>query len=245
MLGIVIGLDYENPYINPYKEFQQWKHHKDIAKHLEGGECISYGARSLNEGGYHAIPKLSFPGGLLIGCSAGFVNSVKIKGSHTAMKSGMLASEAIFSLLTNNNENNETVASLGAINENYKSIEITEYENLVNNSWIHKELKEIRNTHTSFHYGTIFGMIYTAFSCFISKGNEPWTFKNDIVDSKKTLEAKNFTEIKYPKNDNIISFDLLTNLARSGTSHEHDQPSHLRIKPELASIPSGILKYTF
>ncbi|CAE7853480.1 ETFDH, partial [Symbiodinium microadriaticum] len=98
--GMVVGLDYANPYLNPYREFQRWKHHPNVAKYLQGGECIAYGARCLNEGGYHAIPKLTFPGGALIGCSAGFLNSVKIKGTHTAMKSGMLAAEAIFPVVT-------------------------------------------------------------------------------------------------------------------------------------------------
>ena len=104
LIGFVIGLDYENPYINPYREFQRWKHHPEISKHLEGGECVSYGARVLNEGGFHAIPKLTFPGGALIGCSAGFLNSVKIKGSHTAIKSGMVAAEALYPKLVEKEE---------------------------------------------------------------------------------------------------------------------------------------------
>eukprot|EP01035_Chromulina_nebulosa_P020661 gene20661-26788_t len=188
MLGLVIGLDYSNPYINPYKEFQRWKKHLEISKHIEGGECIAYGARCINEGGYHAIPKLSFPGGLLVGCSAGFVNAVKIKGSHTAMKSGILAAEAIFETLS-------TTTST-------EPIEIT------------------------------------------SKGNEPWTLPNHTPDSQRTKPAKQFKEIDYPKPDNIITFDLLTNLQRSGTYHD-DQPSHLRIKDNLKHIPSEVSITTY
>ena len=122
LIGFVVGLDYENPYLNPYREFQRWKHHPDVKKHLEGGECISYGARVLNEGGYHAIPKLTFPGGALIGCSAGFLNSVKIKGSHTALKSGMVAAEAIYPVLSANDD--FIVAESYEINAEEKSEEV-------------------------------------------------------------------------------------------------------------------------
>lgn len=121
-IGFVIGLDYANPYLNPYQEFQRFKTHPEIKKHLEGGECISYGARCLNEGGYHAIPKLSFPGGSLIGCSAGFLNSVKIKGSHTAMKSGMIAAESAYDLLSSSNE---SVANSGEIDPKEGGLELS------------------------------------------------------------------------------------------------------------------------
>jgi electron-transferring-flavoprotein dehydrogenase len=126
LIGFVVGLDYENPYLNPYREFQRWKHHPDVKKHLEGGECISYGARVLNEGGYHAIPKLTFPGGALIGCSAGFLNSVKIKGSHTALKSGMVAAEALYPVLSSNDA--YIVAESYEINAEEKSAEVVEYQ---------------------------------------------------------------------------------------------------------------------
>jgi electron-transferring-flavoprotein dehydrogenase len=234
LLGMVVGLDYENPYISPYKEFQKWKHHPEIKKHLEGGTCISYGARTLNEGGWHAIPKLTFPGGSLIGCSAGFLNAVKIKGSHTAMKSGMLAAESIFPNILQASKETEK-------NEDYiyNNIEIPEYENNLRKSWIADELKEIRNTHAAFHGGVLAGMTHTALSCFITKGKEPWTLANTIADSAKTGLAENFSEIHYPKPDGVISFDLLTNLQRSGTNHNDDQPAHLRIKDELSHIPKG------
>lgn len=229
-LGLVVGLDYANPYLSPYKEFQRWKTHPSIAKLLEGGECVSYGARALNEGGYNAIPKLAFPGGLLIGCSAGFLNSVKIKGSHTAMKSGILAADAIVARLAQQ--------APDAAEDTLAGAELADYEPSVMNSWVGEELKVVRNSHASFKYGGLLpGMLHTAFSCFVTGGKEPWTLHNKIPDSAKTQPAKNFSPIDYPKPDGKIAFDLLTNLQRSGTNHDHDQPAHLRVKPSCANIP--------
>lgn len=238
LIGMVVGLDYKNPYISPYKEFQRWKHHPEISKHLEGGQCISYGARTLNEGGWHAIPTLTFPGGSLVGCSAGFLNAVKIKGSHTAMKSGMLAAEALYPHLS------KAIASGQEVGEE-NFIEIPEYEAHLKNSWVGKELKEVRNTHAAFHYGTLAGMVHTALSCFLTKGNEPWTLANKTKDSDKTEPAEKHSPINYPKNDGVLSFDLLTNLARSGTSHDHDQPAHLRIKEDKSDVPKGLSLDTY
>ena len=178
---MVVGLDYANPYISPYKEFQRWKHHPAVSQHLEQGTCIGYGARVLNEGGYHAIPTLAFPGGALIGCSAGFLNAVKIKGSHTAMKSGMLAAEAIYPLLTAGGEEG-TVASTGEVDPTEPPITASSYEEELHNSWVSAELKVVRNTHYAFHYGVLPGLIHSALSCFVTGGNEPWTFKNSIPD---------------------------------------------------------------
>lgn len=242
LMGMVVGLDYENPYISPYKEFQRWKHHPEISKHIKGGTCISYGARTLNEGGWHAIPKLTFPGGALVGCSAGFLNAVKIKGSHTAMKSGMLAAEAIFPHLVESAKAAEDASDSAA---EYEPIEISAYETALRASWIADELKIIRNTHASFHNGLLAGMTHTALSCFITKGAEPWTLANTVPDSARTGLAKDYKEIVYPKPDGVLSFDLLTNLQRSGTNHDDDQPSHLRIKAEKADVPKGesLMKY--
>jgi electron-transferring-flavoprotein dehydrogenase len=203
---MVVGLDYQNTYLSPYKEFQRWKHHPDIAKHLKGGECISYGARCLNEGGYNAIPKLTFPGGAIIGCAAGFLNSVKIKGSHTAMKSGMLAAEAIYDLLQQD----------GASTAEAGTLEPIAYEDALYKSWVAEELHIFRNSHAAFHWGLLPGMVHTAFAAFISKGNEPWTLANKQTDASKTKPAKECTPITYPKPDGVLSFDLLTNLQRSG-----------------------------
>lgn len=243
LLGMVVGLDYENPYLNPYKEFQRWKHHPEVARHLEGGECVSYGARCLNEGGYHAIPKLTFPGGALIGCAAGFLNSIKIKGSHTAMKSGMLAAEAIHAGLSS--LPTAPVSETGALDPSEGAIECSDYEKNLYNSWVGAELKTVRNTHAAFHNGMAAGMIYSGFACFIGRGLEPWTLSNKIPDSAKTGAAANFKEIEYPKFDNKLSFDILTNLQRSGTSHEGDQPAHLRVKPELKHVPSEVSISTY
>lgn len=242
LLGMVVGLDYANPHLSPYKEFQRWKHHPEVAKHLEGGECISYGARCLNEGGIHSTPKSTFPGGVLIGCSAGYLNSVKIKGSHTAMKSGMIAAESIYPLLTAGGKE-ATVAARGEIDPSEENEEAEGNEFAIVNSWIGEELRVVRNSHGAFHKrGMAYGMIHTAFSSFITKGFEPWTFRNKVPDCDHTLPAAHpqAPVIDYPKPDGKLSFDLLTNLQRSGTFHEHDQPAHLRVKPHLAHVPSEI-----
>lgn len=234
LIGMVVGLDYKNPYLSPYREFQRWKHHPEISKHLEGGTCISYGARTLNEGGWHAIPKLSVPGGSMVGCSAGFLNAVKIKGSHTAMKSGMLAAESLVPKL-------KAVLEAGEGEEGKPAtVEIPDYEDTLRSSWIGDELKEIRNTHAAFHNGVLAGMTHTALSCFITKGKEPWTLSNTQTDADKTSLAKDCKVIDYPKPDGVISFDLLSNLQRSGTNHDHDQPAHLRVKSDKTDVPSTV-----
>lgn len=239
LAGLVVGLDYENPYLNPYQEFQRWKTHPEIRKHFEGGTCVSYGARVLNEGGFHSIPKLTFPGGALLGCSAGFLNAVKIKGSHTALKSGMLAAEAAFDALAG--EGIEPVAESFEYPENYKPQELTSYSAAVEKSWIHDELYEVRNSHEAFsRWGVGGGLVYTGLTAHITKGKEPWTLEHTTKDSEKTKECSKFQPIPYPGPDGKLTFDLLTNLQRSGTYHEDDQPSHLRIKPELGDIPKNV-----
>ncbi|GMF17058.1 unnamed protein product [Phytophthora fragariaefolia] len=235
-IGVVVGLDYENPYINPYEEFQRFKMHPAIRKYLEGGECVQYGARCLNEGGYHAIPKLTFRGGGLIGCSAGFLNGVKIKGTHTAMKSGMLAAEAAYEALTASGA--EPVAETAEINPEEPAIDISSYEGAVESSWIAEELKAVRNVHAGFGKGFLPGLLHAGVATHVLRGKEPWTIPNTVPDSAKTRPAKEFTPIEYPKPDGKLTFDLLSNLQRSGTNHNHDQPAHLRIKPELADVPS-------
>jgi len=233
LLGFVVGLDYENPYLSPYKEFQRWKHHPEVSKYLEGGACVSYGARVLNEGGLHSIPKLTFPGGILAGCSAGFLNSVKIKGSHTAIKSGIVAAEAIYEELSKDEES--FVGVNFEINAEDKPKEIVSYQENMETSWVYEELKAVRNCHAAFHYGFLPGMMYAGVAAHVLRGNEPWTLSNASEDSDKTKPASAFQEINYPKPDGVFSFDLLTNLQRSGTYHTDDQPAHLRIKPECGS----------
>jgi len=237
LIGFVVGLDYENPHLSPYQEFQRWKHHPDVSKHLEGGSCIQYGARCLNEGGFHALPKLTFPGGALAGCSAGFLTSVKIKGSHTALKSGMVCGEEIFESLQSSED--MPVYESYEITEGQAGIEVDGYQTAMEESWVYEELKEVRNCHASFHFGTVPGMIYTAASTFFLKGKEPWTLPHTEPDSAKTGLVKNFEKIEYPKPDGKISFSLLDNLALSGTNHS-EQPSHLKIKPELAAVPESV-----
>lgn len=235
-IGLVVGLDYENPYINPYEEFQQFKTHPAIREYLEGGECIQYGARCLNEGGYHAIPKLTFPGGGLIGCSAGFLNGVKIKGTHTAMKSGMLAAEAAYEALTATGAT--PVAETAEIDTEEQAVEISSYGAAVENSWVAEELKAVRNVHAGFHKGFLPGLLHAGIATHVLRGKEPWTISNTEIDANKTRPAKDFSPIEYPKPDGQLTFDLLSNLQRSGTNHNHDQPVHLRIKSGLTEVPS-------
>ena len=194
---------------------------------LEGGTCISYGARVLNEGGYHAIPKLTFKGGMLAGCSAGFLNVAKIKGSHNAMKTGMLAAEAIYADYAKNE---------GELS----GAELVDYETNVRSSWVAKELKESRNFKGGFEKGLWVGMAHGGFISHLTKGSEPWTFAHKKPDSATTGLKENHKEIEYPKPDGKLTFDLLTNLQRSGTNHDHDQPSHLVIKEGMDSIPSDV-----
>ena len=230
LLGYVVGLDYGNPYLNPYKEFQTWKHHPEVAKHLEGAKCIQYGARCINEGGLQALPKLTFPGGALLGCSAGFLNVPKIKGSHLAMKTGMLAGEAVFNKFAEAEKAGEELAD---------GVEVTEYSDAVKGSWVWEEMNAVRNYHPAFKYGQAAGVVYSGISAYVMRGMEPWTLHNDKKDSEKTKPAAECTPIDYPKPDGKISFDILENLARSGTNHE-DQPAHLRVKADKAHVPGQV-----
>ncbi|CAM9145562.1 unnamed protein product [Phaeothamnion confervicola] len=242
LLGCVVGLNYENPHLNPYKEFQRWKHHPEIAKHIDGGDCIAYGARCLNEGGFHALPRPTFPGGALLGCSAGYLNPVKIKGTHTAMKSGMLAAEAAYDVLTAGAADCDgvsTVASSGAIDPAERPLE-SDFAERIASSWVTKELKEVRNCHGAFEHGLLPGLAYSGLEAHLLKGREPWSFRNRRRDCDATRPASESRPIDYPRPDGILSFDLLTNLGRSGTNHEHDQPPHLRVRPERAGVPSGL-----
>uniref|UniRef100_A0AAR2J3Y3 Electron transfer flavoprotein-ubiquinone oxidoreductase n=1 Tax=Pygocentrus nattereri TaxID=42514 RepID=A0AAR2J3Y3_PYGNA len=233
-LGFVVGLDYTNPYLSPFREFQRWKHHPSIAPTLEGGSRIAYGARALNEGGFQSVPKLTFPGGTLIGCSPGFMNVPKIKGTHTAMKSGMLAAEAIFSKLTDESLQSETTG-----------IYVPEYEQSLKNSWVWKELHAVRNIRPSFHnyFGLYGGMLYTGIFYWILRGKEPWTLKHCGMDSAQLKPAKECTPIEYPKPDGKISFDLLSSVALSGTNHEHDQPPHLTLKDDGVPVAQNLAIY--
>ncbi|GHJ88821.1 hypothetical protein NliqN6_5223 [Naganishia liquefaciens] len=228
-MGLVVGLDYENPYLSPYKEFQRMKHHPFFKDLLEGGECLAYGARVLNEGGLQSIPKLHFPGGALIGCSAGFLNVPKIKGTHNAMKSGMLAAEA-------------AIEALDKVEETGEPIDMSGYEQGFKDSWIYKELHEVRNLRPSFHnpLGLWGGMAYSGVDSLFLKGRVPWTFRNSWEDYQATKPASEFQPIDYPAPDGKISFDILTSVSLTGTNHAENQPIHLK----LPSEPGAKAKHT-
>lgn len=231
-IGLVVGLDYPNPWLAPYQEFQKMKHHPFYKQYLEGGKCISYGARTLNEGGFQSIPKCAFPGGALIGDTAGFLNVPKIKGTHTAMRSGMLAAEAAFSALT------ENVDDKG-------DIFLFDYEDKLRKSTIWSELKQVRNMRPSFHtaLGLYGGILYSGLEAFIFRGKTPWTLKHGKPDHAATKSAASCQKITYPKPDNKISFDILTSVSRTGTNHEEDQPCHLQVKDWDAHAQSHFPTY--
>lgn len=243
-MGLVVGLDYENPTLSPFKEFQRMKHHPFFANILKDGECLAYGARALNEGGLQSIPKLHFPGGALIGCSAGFLNVPKIKGTHNAMKSGMLAAETAYAALYPHLASAKSPEAEAAESADSAGGEATEgpldmsaYEQAVKDSWIWKELKEVRNLRPSFHnpLGLWGGMAYSGVDSLILKGRVPWTFRNKVEDYQATKKISEVTPITYPKPDGVLSFDILTSVARTGTNHAEGQPSHLQLPREAGA----------
>jgi len=245
-VGFVVGLDYTNPYLHPFKTFQQFKTHPSVAPLFEGGTRIGYGARALNEGGFQSLPKLTFPGGCLIGCSAGFMNVPKIKGTHTAMKSAMLAAEAVFAKVTAGDSETE-------------GVEPAEYETSLRNSWVWSELKSVRNIKPAFHkFGLWGGIAYTGAFYAIGRGLEPWTLKHEGTDNQSLKPASECKEIEYPKPDGKLTFDLLSSVALTGTNHEADQPAHLTLYddnvpenvnwtkfagPEGRFCPAGVYEY--
>jgi electron-transferring-flavoprotein dehydrogenase len=215
--GFVVGLDYQNPHLSPYDEFQRFKHHPKIQPLFEGGRRVAYGARALNEGGYQAIPQLSFPGGCIIGCAAGFLNVPKIKGSHTAMKSGMIAAEVVYEALKDQKQ-----PTIGVLDQRIKD------------SWIGKELYKVRNIRPGFKWGLLGGLINAGLETYIFRGKMGWTLKNH-VDHLMLKPADQMPKIEYPKPDGKISFDKLTNVFFANIHQSEDQPCHLMLKdPQLA-----------
>lgn len=216
-IGLVTALDYANPWLSPYGEFQKMKQHPLYKDILEGGKCISYAARVLIEGGFQSIPKVAFPGGAIIGDSAGFVNVPKVKGTHNAMKSGMLAAEAAWEALSTDSPG---------------SVFLYSYEDSLRKSSIWQELKEVRNMRPSFHnpFGIYGGLLYSGLEAYILKGRVPWTLKHKQTDHGATKHADKCTKIEYPKPDGKITFDILTSVSRTGTNHEEDQPVHLQVQ---------------
>jgi electron-transferring-flavoprotein dehydrogenase len=228
-LGFVTALDYKNPWVRPYQEFQRWKHHPAIAAILEGGKRVAYGARAINEGGWQSVPKLAFPGGALIGCSAGFVNVPRIKGSHTAIKSGMLAAESVAK----------------AIGEGRAGAELMEYDTAVRESWIAAELKLVQNAQPLVaKFGEDFGTILAGIDMWMrtARIGLPITMKHHR-DHEALQRADLYKPIDYPKPDGVISFDRLTNVAFSFTNHAEDQPNHLRVKDMALQYRSEYLTY--
>ncbi|HRW67244.1 MAG TPA: electron transfer flavoprotein-ubiquinone oxidoreductase, partial [Candidatus Competibacter sp.] len=225
-VGFVIGLGYENPHLSPFDEFQRFKTHPDIRPTFEGGRRIAYGARAISAGGIQSIPKLIFPGGALIGDTAGFLNMPKIKGTHTAMKSGTVAAEAVFAAVA---------AGRGAD-------EVAEYPEQLRQSWLWEELYQVRNVKPSFSWGLWAAIAYSALDTYLFRGKAPWTFHHK-PDHAKLKKASECSKIEYPKPDGVISFDKLSSVFISNTNHEEDQPCHLTLKDPTVPIRINLPLY--
>ena len=216
-LGFVVHLNYENPYLAPFEEFQRFKTHPAIRQYVEGGKRVSYGARVINEGGLQSVPKLTFPGGALIGCAAGFVNLPRIKGSHNAMKTGMLAAEVVMDALS---------AGAGA--------ELTAYEDAFRKSWAYDDLHKVRNVKPGLKWGTVLGTLHGGMHMWLNSLGlgflVPWTMHHKKADHEALRPASEFRPIQYPKPDGVITFDRLSSVFISNTNHEEDQPVHLKLR---------------
>ena len=226
-VGFVVGLDYKNPYLNPFEEFQRLKTHPEIRSTFEGGRRISYGARALNEGGLQCLPKLTFPGGVLVGDDAGTLNTLKIKGTHTAMKSGMIAAEAAFKALA----------------EVSPMPELVDYAAAFKASWVQRELHAARNVRPSFKWGLMIGAIYTGIDQILLRGRAPWTLSHSLVDNKALLKKDQATPIYYPKPDGVLTFDKLSSVFISNTKHREDEPCHLTLKDEAVPVSVNLADY--
>ena len=227
-LGIVVPLDYTNPHVSPFDEFQQWKHHKEIKKLLKNGTRVAYGARALTKGGYHSRPKMTVPGGILVGCDAGLMVFTKIKGTHTAMKSGMLAAESIFE----------------AISESNMGQDLLDFEDKLKSSWIETDLYKSRNMTALLHkYGALVGGVIMAVEQFFFRGRLPYTWRHKTPDHACMKKASECKKIDYPKPDGVISFDKLSSVFLSNTTHEEDQPCHLTLKDKDLPIAFTLSEY--
>ena len=230
-VGYVVGLDYDNPHLSPFDEMQRFKTHPAIRPMLAGGRRISYGARALNEGGLQSLPKLVFPGGALIGCAAGFLNVPKIKGSHNAMKTGMLAAEAAFEAIT-------------AAGEGEAPAELTAFPHMVESSWVHEELYKARNFRPAFSKWGLYGaMLYGGLDLKLLGGRAPWTFHHKHADNECLKPASEMPKIDYPKPDGVLTFDKLSSVFISNTNHEEDQPVHLTLKDPSIPVEHNLKLY--
>ena len=227
-VGFVIGLDYKNPYLSPFDEFQRFKTHPKIRGVFEGGRRIAYGARALNEGGVQSLPKMTFPGGCLIGCDAGTLNTPKIKGTHTAMKSGMVAAEAAFSALSQGEA---------------APRELVTFADAFRKSWAYEELQAARNVRPAFKWGLYLGTLYAGIDQILFRGKAPWTLKHGHADHETLIPAAQASPIAYPKPDGKISFDKLSSVFISNTNHEEDQPIHLTLKDQSVPVAHNLKLY--
>ncbi len=241
-VGYVVGLSYSNPYLSPYEEFQRYKTHPEIRKFFEGGKRISYGARAITAGGLQALPKLTFPGGVLLGCDAGFLNASRIKGSHAAMKTGMMAAEAAYEALGADRQHDELVA----------------YPEAFRNSWLYDELYKARNFKPFMGQGLYTGTLMVGIDQVLFRGRAPWTVHHKKPDHEYLRPASEFKPIVYPKPDGKLTFDKLSSVFISNTNHEEHQPVHLTLKdpnvpvdinlhiyagPEQRYCPAGVYEY--
>jgi electron-transferring-flavoprotein dehydrogenase len=227
VVGYVVGLNYQNPYLSPYEEFQRYKTHPAIRTFFEGGKRISYGARAITAGGLQSLPKLVFPGGALIGCDAGFLNMSRIKGSHTAIKSGMLAAEALVDALAASRQHDELAA----------------YPAAFENSWLHEELHVARNVKQYLNKGLVFGSIMTGIDQIVFRGKAPWTLRHSHADHECLKPAANYQPIAYPKPDGKLTFDKLSSVFISNTNHAEDQPIHLTLKNPAVPVDVNLATY--
>ena len=228
-LGYIIALDYPNPYLSPFDEFQRWKLHPKIRATLEGGRRVAYGARAVNKGGYQSLPKVTFPGGMLVGCDAGFLNNAKIKGSHTAIKTGMIAADAVFDAVRGG-------AGAGA--------EVTAYADAVQQSWVIQELKAARNFGPAQHrFGRFLGAAFIFLDQNLFRGKLPLTLRHRTPDHASLKSASVSQPIDYPKPDGKITFDKLSSVFLSSTNHEEDQPVHLRLADASVPVAENLPKF--
>jgi electron-transferring-flavoprotein dehydrogenase len=230
-IGFVVHLDYGNPHLSPYDEFQRFKTHPAVRGVLEGGKRVGYGARAINEGGLQSIPKLVFPGGALIGCSAGFVNLPRIKGSHNAMKTGMLAAEAAFTALGENREGDELAA----------------YPEAFRTSWSHEDLYKVRNVKPGLKWGLLLGTLHGGVHMWLNDLGlgtlVPWTLRHQGPDHASLKPASEARGIAYPKYDGVLTFDKLSSVFLSNTSHEENQPVHLRLRDPALAVSVNLVRY--
>jgi electron-transferring-flavoprotein dehydrogenase len=227
-VGFVVGLDYANPFLSPFEEFQRFKTHPAIRPTFEGGRRIAYGARALSEGGWQSIPRLTFPGGMLVGDTAGFLNVAKIKGTHTAMKSGMVAAEAVFDAVKD---------GAGA------ATEVAAYAERLKATWLWDELYRVRNIRPSFGRGLWAGLAYSALEAYLFRGKTPWTLHHRHPDHARLRPASECRRIAYPKPDGVVSFDRLSSVFISNTNHEENQPPHLVLADPAAAVAVNLALY--